>query len=70
MERPKKRGRAWTSEDDADLRTRIDARQQVAVIARETGRTLEAIRGRAATLRLTLPSPLRPWRVWKHGSIR
>ncbi|MDQ2763953.1 MAG: hypothetical protein M3Y22_10865 [Pseudomonadota bacterium] len=61
---PANRGRAWTPDDDDDLRRRIDARQTASVIAKAIGRTQDAIRGRAAVLGLTLPSPTRPWRIW------
>jgi hypothetical protein len=56
------RGARWTEEADAELRRRITARQTIAQIAREMGRTMDAIRGRAATLRITLRSSQRPWR--------
>ena len=56
------RGQAWSDMADSELRKRIDARQTVVQIAREMGRTQDAIRGRAATLRLSLPSTMRPWR--------
>jgi hypothetical protein len=52
----------WTNETDAELRQRIAARQPLAKIAREMGRTMDGVRGRAAALRITLPSPTRPWR--------
>lgn len=56
------RGARWREEADAELRRRITARQTIAQIAREMGRTMDAIRGRAATLRITLRSSQRPWR--------
>jgi hypothetical protein len=56
------RGARWTEEADAELRRRVTARQTIAQIAREMGRTMDAIRGRAATLRITLRSSQRPWR--------
>lgn len=56
------RGRVWSDVADAELRKRIDARQTVSQIARDMGRTQDAIRERAATLRLSLPSTMRPWR--------
>jgi hypothetical protein len=56
------RGARWTEEADAELRRRITARQTIAQIAREMGRTMDAIRGRPATLRITLRSSQRPWR--------
>lgn len=62
------RGRPWTDDDDADLRGRIAARQTAAVIARGIGRTQDAVRGRASTLGLALPSPTRPWRQWPRRS--
>jgi hypothetical protein len=55
-------GQRWSDETDVELRKRIDARQSVGQIARDMGRTQDAIRGRAATLRLSLPSTRRPWR--------
>lgn len=55
-------GRRWTEDDDARLRRLIAAREPPARIAQALKRTQDAIRGRAAELRLTLPSPLRPWR--------
>ncbi|MBI0477090.1 hypothetical protein D9601_17215 [Sphingomonas sp. MA1305] len=62
MERPPSSRRRWREEDDADLRARIGRRQKIADIAREIGRTVDAVRGRAAQLGLQLPSSLRPWR--------
>ena len=56
------RGRRWSDEDDAELRRLIAAREPPARIARALNRTQDAIRGRAAELRLTLPSALRPWK--------
>lgn len=56
------RGRRWSDEDDAELRRLIAAREPPARIARALHRTQDAIRGRAAELHLTLPSPLRPWK--------
>jgi hypothetical protein len=55
-------GARWTDEADAELRNRVAAKQTIAQIAREMGRTMDAIRGRAATLRITLRSSQRPWR--------
>jgi hypothetical protein len=55
-------GRRWTEDDDAGLRRLIAAREPPARIAKALKRTQDAVRGRAAELRLTLPSPLRPWR--------
>jgi len=57
-----RRGTSWTDDDDAELRQRIKAKQTLAVIAREMGRTMDAVRGRASTLRVTLRSSQRPWR--------
>ena len=57
-----RRGTSWTDDDDAELRQRIGAKQTLAVIAREMGRTMDAVRGRASTLRVTLRSSQRPWR--------
>jgi hypothetical protein len=57
-----RRGTLWTEDDDADLRRRIEAKQTLAEIAREMGRTMDAVRGRAASLRITLRSSQRPWR--------
>jgi hypothetical protein len=56
------RGVRWTDEADAELRKRVAARQTIAQIAREMERTMDAIRGRAASLRITLRSSQRPWR--------
>lgn len=64
------RGRRWSDDDAAELRRLIVAREPAVRIARTLRRTQDAIRGRAAELRLTLPSPLRPWREFakpKHG---
>lgn len=58
----KGRSRPWTEAEDAELRARLGARQQPAEIARALGRTVDAIRGRAQMLDLTLPSRTRPWR--------
>lgn len=55
-------GQAWSEEDDAELRRLVSARQPAGVIASALGRTVDAIRGRAAGLRLALPSSRRPWR--------
>lgn len=57
-----RRGAPWTEEDDAELRRRVAGKQTISQIARELGRTMDAIRGRAATLRITLRSSQRPWR--------
>ena len=54
--------RPWTEEQDAELRRRLDARQQAAEIARALGRTVDAVRGRAQVLRLTLTARNRPWK--------
>lgn len=56
------RGLRWTDEAAAELRRRVAARQTIAQIAREMERTMDAIRGRAASLRITLRSSQRPWR--------
>ncbi|PJI87363.1 hypothetical protein DAH55_15540 [Sphingomonas koreensis] len=56
------RRRPWTDADDIELRRLIEDRQRPSEIARQLGRTIDAIRGRAACLGLTLPSALRPWR--------
>lgn len=61
-ERPNS-GKLWRADDDAELRRRIAARQPPAVLARELGRTQDAIRGRAAELGLMLPSAIRPWKI-------
>jgi hypothetical protein len=53
----------WSDENDEDLRRRIAARQQIGDIARAMKRTVDGIRGRAATLRLRLPGRNRPWRT-------
>lgn len=63
-ERPANSGNVWSEEDDAELRRRIAARQPAAVIAKGMGRRIDAIRGRAAALRVTLPSSQRPWRLF------
>lgn len=57
-----RKGARWTHEADAELRRRVASREPVTVIAREMGRTQDAIRGRAAMLRIALPSTMRPWR--------
>lgn len=56
------RGAPWTEENDAELRKRVAAKQTIGQIAREMSRTMDAIRGRAAALRITLRSSQRPWR--------
>lgn len=56
------RGQRWTAEQDEELRRRVIARQTVGQIAREMERTMDAIRGRAAALRIMLRSSARPWR--------
>lgn len=64
------KGRRWTEEADAELRQRVAGKQTLATIAKEMGRTMDGVRGRAAALRITLPSPTRPWRATvKRGSI-
>lgn len=57
-----RRGTPWSGADDAELRRRVAANQTIGQIAREMGRTMDAIRGRAAGLRITLRSSQRPWR--------
>lgn len=64
------RGRPWSEEDDAALRRLIDGREPPARIARALQRTQDAIRGRAAQLHLTLPSPLRPWKRFPSPNAR
>ena len=56
------RRRPWTDVDDIELRRLIEDRQRPSEIARQLGRTIDSIRGRASSLGLTLPSALRPWR--------
>lgn len=63
-EKPANSGSVWSEEDDAELRRRIAARQTAAVIAKGMRRRIDGIRGRAAALRLTLPSSQRPWRLF------
>lgn len=64
-------GRRWSEDDDAELRRLIAAREPAVRIAHALRRTQDAIRGRAAELHLTLPSPLRPWkRFAKPGGRR
>lgn len=60
-----KKNRPWTADDDALLAQLVEARERPVQIARQLGRSLDAVRGRAARLGLVLPSRLRPWR--KHG---
>jgi len=55
--------RRWSEEDDDDLRRCIAARQEISDIARGLNRTVDGIRGRAASLRLRLPGRNRPWRI-------
>ncbi|MBJ6121960.1 hypothetical protein [Sphingomonas mollis] len=55
--------RRWSEDDDVELRRRIASRQPIGDIARGLNRTVDGIRGRAATLRLRLPGRNRPWRV-------
>jgi hypothetical protein len=64
------KGRRWSDDDDAQLRRLIAGREPPARIARILQRTQDAIRGRAAQLRLTLPSPLRPWRRFSNPNRR
>lgn len=54
--------RPWNEAEDQQLRALIVARRPAGEIARELGRTVDAIRGRAAHLGLLIPSTLRPWR--------
>jgi hypothetical protein len=54
--------RAWTEADDRELRERLAARQQTATIATAMRSTVDAIRGRAQVLGLTLTQRMRPWR--------
>lgn len=61
MERVNSRKR-WTDDADKELRQRIERRQTLPMIADGMGRTQDAIRGRAAQLKLRLPSTARPWR--------
>lgn len=58
----RRKARPWSEADDADLMRMIEVRQPPGEIAKQLHRTIDAIRGRAAQLRLVLPSPLRPWR--------
>lgn len=58
-----RRRRPWSTEDDAEFRRLVAARQSAGDIARRLNRTLDAVRGRAAHLDLVLPSSLRPWRA-------
>jgi hypothetical protein len=60
--KPPNSGRPWDEEADADLRARLAKRQTVSQIAKGMGRTHDAIRGRAAQLRIPVRSSLRPWR--------
>lgn len=55
--------RVWREKDDAEPRARVAARQQTPLIAREMGRTVDGIRGRAQALRLTLTPSGHPWRT-------
>jgi hypothetical protein len=54
--------RPWTEADDAELRRLLDARRQPADVAHALGRTIDAIRGRAQALQISLPSRTRPWK--------
>jgi hypothetical protein len=58
----RRKPRPWSEADDAELLRMIEARQPPSEIAKQLDRTVDAIRGRAAQLRLVLPSALRPWR--------
>lgn len=64
------KGRTWSEDDDVLLRRLINGREPPARIARALHRTLDAVRGRAAQLHLTLPSPLRPWRRFPSPNAR
>lgn len=63
-------GHIWSVEDDVELRSRISKRQTAAAIAKGMGRTVDAIRGRAAALHITLPSSQRPWRSFPEREPR
>lgn len=54
--------RPWSVEDDETLRTMVAARRPTSAIASALGRTVDAVRGRAQTLRVPLTLRLRPWR--------
>jgi hypothetical protein len=58
----RRKPRAWSKADDAELARLIEGRQPPGEIAKRLDRTVDAIRGRAAQLHLVLPSSLRPWR--------
>lgn len=58
-----RRRRVWSEADDAELHRLVAARQPTGEIARQLGRTIDAVRGRAVHLGLALPSSLRPWRA-------
>lgn len=60
---PARPRRPWTEEDDDELRRRLGAREPLSVVATAMGRTMDGIRGRAATLRLKVPARNRPWRI-------
>ncbi len=62
MARPPAAGRPWSPDDDEALKALVARRQPAASIAQTLGRTVDAVRGRAALLGLRLPSSLRPWR--------
>lgn len=53
----------WTTEEDEELRRRIEQRQTAGIITAAMGRTNHAIRGRAGELGLMVPTTIAPWRV-------
>lgn len=59
---PVNKGQRWDEDQDAELRQRLKRHETVHEIARAMQRTQDGIRGRVWELRLTLNSPLRPWR--------
>lgn len=60
--RPRFRSR-WTTEEDEELRRRIEQRQTAGIIAAAMGRTNHAIRRRAGELSLMVPTTIAPWRA-------
>lgn len=60
---PPRRRRPWSEEDDAEFRRLAAERQPPGEIARQLGRTIDAVRGRAVHLDIVLASSLRPWRT-------
>jgi hypothetical protein len=49
-----RRNRPWTPEDDSHLRTLLEGGASIALVAAKLKRTIGAVRGRAATIGISL----------------